>query len=162
MLHDTKTNFIKSEHSNRRYVLIDAEHAVLGRLASYVASMLMGKHKTCVTKSNLNGDAVIIINAEKIALTSNKMRTKMHMWHTGFIGGLKKISIDEQIKDNKADEVIKRAVKGMLAKGPLGYKMLSNLYVYNGAEHPHASQKPIIVDFLGKNVKNNIKRGLNA
>lgn len=161
MLHDTKTNFIKSEHANKKYVLINAEHAVLGRLASYVASILMGKHKTCITKSNDNGDNVIIINADKVALTSNKMKTKLHMWHTGFIGGLKKVTVGEQIQCGKADEVIRRAVKGMLSKGPLGYKMIGNLHIYNGAEHPHAAQKPIAIDFIKKNVKNNIKRGLN-
>lgn len=161
MLHDTKTNFVKAEHANKQYILIDAADAVLGRLSAYVASILMGKNKTCVTRSNDVGDYVIIVNADKVRLTGDKMTKKLHYWHTGAIGGIRKAVVGSQILHGKSDEVIRRSVKGMLPRGPLGYKMLTHLHVYGTSEHPHVAQQPKVVDFLSLNKKNNIRRSDN-
>lgn len=158
MLHDTKTRFIKSEQAEKQFVLLDASNVVLGRLATYAAKLLMGKHKACVTRCNDVGDHVIIINAEKIFLTGDKMNKKKHYWHTGYIGGIKSITARDEIAAGKADVMLKRAVKGMLPKGPLGYKLIKHLHVYNGSEHNHSAQKPVVVDFQAMNEKNKAVR----
>jgi large subunit ribosomal protein L13 len=121
--------------------VIDATDVVLGRLASQAATLLRGKHKPQFAPHVDTGDFVIVINADKVALTGNKRETKMTYHHSGYPGGLTTKSIGELL-DKRPDRVVERAVKGMLPKNTLGRKQLSKLKVYAGSDHPHAAQKP--------------------
>jgi large subunit ribosomal protein L13 len=121
--------------------VIDATDVVLGRLASQAATLLRGKHKPQFAPHVDTGDFVIVINADKVALTGNKRETKMTYRHSGYPGGLTTRSIGDQL-DKRPDRVVERAVKGMLPKNTLGRKQLSKLKVYAGADHPHAAQQP--------------------
>ena len=126
---------------DKEWVIIDAEGKILGRLASLVASMLRGKHKTNFTPHVDCGDNVIIINAEKVALTGQKMADKVYIRHTGFPGGQRFTSAEALLK-KKPIGMIEHAVKGMLPKNRLGSVMYKNMHVYAGTEHPHEAQKP--------------------
>ena len=126
---------------DKKWILIDAEGVVLGRLASIVATRLRGKHKASFTPNMDMGDNVIVINAEKIQLTGDK-RNKENYWHTGYPGGLKSISF-EKMQESAPEKIIQLAVKGMLPRNPLGRSMFRKLKVYSGADHPHAAQKPV-------------------
>ena len=126
----------------RKWYVIDAEGQVLGRLASQVASMLRGKHKPTFTPNCDCGDYIIIVNADKIVLTGRKMDKKIYRYHTGYPGGLKEITYRKLIA-KKSPFVVTEAVRRMLPKGPLGYKMAKKLFVYAGPEHKHAAQKPV-------------------
>ncbi|TAH32795.1 MAG: 50S ribosomal protein L13 [Alphaproteobacteria bacterium] len=137
-----------------KWYMIDATDLVLGRLAAYVASGLRGKLKATYTPNVLTGDKYVIINAEKVALTGNKMEGKVYRWHTGFPGGVKERTVKQILTGAHADRVIKDAVKNMIRKGPLRNQMLENLYVYAGTEHPHSAQQPQMVDVASKNRKN--------
>jgi len=126
---------------NKEWVIIDAEGAVLGRLASLVASMLRGKHKTNFTPHVDCGDNVIVINAEKVALTGEKWSGKEYVRHTGFPGGQRFTTAQELLKKNPIG-LVENAVKGMLPKNRLGSALYRNLHVYAGISHPHEAQKP--------------------
>ena len=126
---------------NKEWVIIDAEGKILGRLAAVVASMLRGKHKTNFTPHVDCGDNVIIINAEKIALSGQKMTDKVYTRHTGYPGGQRFITADEMLKKNPIG-LIEHAVKGMLPKNRLGSALYKNMHVYAGPEQPHEAQKP--------------------
>ena len=130
-----------SDISNKSWYIIDANGAVLGRLATKVAEVLRGKHKTSFTPYADMGDYVIVVNAEKIKVTGKKYDQKVYFHHTGYIGGEKYITLKEQLK-KKPEKVIENAVKGMLPKGPLGRKMYKKLFVYAGETHKHVAQKP--------------------
>ena len=135
-------SFIAKPHEvERKWYVIDAEGKNLGRLASEVASILRGKKKPIYTPHVDTGDYVIIVNAEKIAVTGNKMKQKVYKRHTGYPGGLREITL-EKLLDRKPEEVLKHAIKGMLPKGPLGRSMIKKLHVYAGPEHNHAAQQP--------------------
>ena len=136
------------------WVLIDAENLVVGRLASLVASRLRGKHKPTYTPNMDCGDHVIIINAEKVALTGNKRADKTYYWHTGYPGGIKERKAGQILDGEHPERVMEKAVQRMLPRGPLGRKQLSNLKVYVGAEHPHEAQKPEVLDVAALNPKN--------
>ena len=125
----------------RKWYVIDAEGQTLGRLASEVAKILRGKNKPIFTPHADTGDYVIVVNAEKIAVTGNKLNNKIYYRHSDYVGGLKQTTLKEKLAKAPTD-VIELAVKGMLPKGPLGSKMYKKLFVYAGAEHPHAAQKP--------------------
>jgi len=125
----------------RRWHVIDATDVVLGRLASQTAQLLRGKHKPQYAPHVDTGDFVIVVNAEKVALTGNKRQTKMAYRHSGYPGGLSAKSVGELL-ETRPTRVVEQAVKGMLPKGSLGRKQLSKLKVYAGAEHPHAAQQP--------------------
>ncbi|MFD0560530.1 LSU ribosomal protein L13P [Stackebrandtia endophytica] len=125
----------------RQWHIIDAADVVLGRLASQTAQLLRGKHKPIFAPHIDTGDFVIVVNAEKIVLTGNKREKKMAYRHSGYPGGLKKISY-AQLLDTKPERAIQLAVKGMLPHNKLGRKMLTKLKVYAGPEHPHAAQQP--------------------
>lgn len=129
----------------KEWVLVDAEGQALGRLASVVALMLRGKHKTSFTPHVDCGDNVIVINAEKIALTGAKMTDKEYIRHTGYPGGQRIVRADALMKKNPA-RLIEYAVKGMLPKNRLGAAIFKNLYVYVGPEHKHEAQKPKSID----------------
>lgn len=129
----------------KEWVLVDAEGQTLGRLASVVALMLRGKHKTSFTPHVDCGDNVIVINAEKVALTGAKMTDKEYIRHTGYPGGQRIVKADELMKKHPT-RMIEYAVKGMLPKNRLGAAIFKNLYVYEGPEHKHEAQKPKSID----------------
>ena len=126
---------------DRKWYVVDAAGMTLGRLASEVASILRGKNKPIFTPHMDTGDYVIVINAEKIAVTGRKLDQKIYYRHSDYVGGMKQETLKEKLK-KKPESVIEHAVKGMLPKGPLGRQMYRKLYVYAGPEHKHAAQKP--------------------
>ena len=126
----------------KQWLLIDAEDVVLGRLASNVSKILRGKHKANFTPHVDCGDNVIIINAEKVKLTGNKLRDKKYYWHTGYPGGIKETTAKKIIEGKNPDKIIRLAVQRMIPKGPLGRQQISNMKVYCGESHPHDSQVP--------------------
>ncbi len=136
-----KTKSANKSTVNKEWILIDASDAVLGRLASKVAFVLRGKHRPDFTPHVDCGDYVIVINAEKVKLTGNKLTQKQYISHSGYPGGQKTITPEELFK-KKPISIIERAVKGMLPKSRLGREMFRNLYVYEGPEHPHEAQVP--------------------
>ena len=131
----------KKEDVVRNWYVIDAEGVALGRLAAKVATVLRGKHKPTYTPHIDCGDCVIVINAEKVNLTGNKLNDKIYYNHSGYTGGLRERTAKEMIEKYPV-EMVERAVKGMLPKGRLGRQMYTKLFVYAGSEHPHAAQKP--------------------
>jgi len=126
----------------RQWHVIDASDVVLGRLATHAATLLRGKHKPTFAPHVDTGDFVIVVNAEKIALTGNKRKTKVAYRHSGYPGGLKKTSYDELLT-KRPDRAIELAVKGMLPHNKLGNRLIRKLKVYAGPEHPHAAQQPV-------------------
>ncbi len=131
----------KKNEVARQWFIVDASGVVLGRLATKVASVLKGKHKTIYTPHVDTGDFVVVINADKIQLTGKKLDDKQYFHHTGYPGGLKAITAGKLLK-TKPEEVIKAAVRGMLPKNPMGRDMILKMKVYSGSEHPHDAQKP--------------------
>lgn len=125
----------------RDWCLVDATDKTLGRLATEVASRLRGKHKPTYTPHMDTGDNIIIVNAEKIKVTGNKLADKFYYHHTGYIGNLKSISLGKQLQQHP-ERVLESAIKGMLPKNPLGRAMFKKLHVYAGPEHPHIAQQP--------------------
>ncbi len=126
---------------DRKWYVIDAEGKTLGRLASEAAAILRGKHKPTFTPHMDMGDHVIVINAEKIHLTGNKLQDKKYNFHSGYVGGLKTFTAGQMI-ERKPEKMLELAIKGMLPKNRLGRQMYTKLNVYAGAEHPHQAQKP--------------------
>ena len=139
------TFMAKASNVERQWYVIDAEGEVLGRLASKIAMILRGKHKPTFTPHVDTGDYVIVINADKMVLTGNKLDEKLYRHHTGYPGGLKETTYRVMMA-KKPEFVLKEAVRGMLPKGPLGYAELKKLHVYRGAEHEHQAQKPVAFD----------------
>ncbi|MBF0204270.1 MAG: 50S ribosomal protein L13 [Desulfamplus sp.] len=135
----------KRSDNKEKWCIIDATDKVLGRIASQVASRIRGKNNPLFTPHADTGDWVIVINADKIRLTGNKLDQKRYYRHTGYMGGIKSITARELL-EKKPEELLRKAVKGMLPKNPLGRKLNTKLHVYTGNDHPHASQKPEIVD----------------
>jgi large subunit ribosomal protein L13 len=140
-----KTVSANKETANKNWVLVDAENQNLGRFASIVAKLLRGKYKTNFTPHVDCGDNVVVINAEKINLTGNKMEDKEYIRHTGHPGGQRFTKVKDLIANKPAD-VIEKSVKGMLPKNKLGRVIYSNLYVYAGNNHPHEGQAPKAID----------------
>jgi large subunit ribosomal protein L13 len=131
----------KPAEVRREWYLVDADGKTLGRLASELARRLRGKHKPQFTPHVDTGDYIVVVNAEKVRVTGNKLRDKMYHHHTGYIGNLKSINLEKQLV-KAPDRVITHAVKGMLPRGPLGRDMLRKLRVYAGPEHRHEAQQP--------------------
>ena len=123
------------------WFIVDAKNLILGRLSSFLATRLMGKHKISYTDNNLCGDKIVIINAKKVILTGDKLNKKK-FWHTGYPGGIKNKTIKEILGSKNSTSLLRNSVKNMLKKGPLGRQQLKNLYIYPNTEHPHAGQKP--------------------
>ncbi len=140
-----KTYVPKLSELQHDWWLVDADGLTLGRLATQVAMRLRGKHKPTFTPFLDTGDHVIVVNAEKLVLTGNKLQDKMYRRHSGYPGGLKEIRAEELLEKHP-ERLIEFAVKGMLPKGPLGRKMLRKLKVYKGPVHPHAAQKPVALE----------------
>ena len=138
----------------KKWVLIDAEGVVLGRLAALVASRLRGKHKPTFTPHVDDGDNVIIINADKVKLTGRKYTDKKYYWHTGHPGGIKERTARQIIEGRFPERVVQKAVQRMLPEGPLARQQLRNLRVYAGADHPHEAQSPEVLDVAAMNSKN--------
>lgn len=136
-----KTFTANAQSVERDWCVVDATDKTLGRLAAEVASRLRGKHKPEFTPNVDTGDHIIVVNAEKIKVTGNKLTQKKYYHHTGYIGNLKSISLGEQLQ-KRPERVIQRAVKGMLPRNPLGRAMFRKLHVYAGPEHPHQAQQP--------------------
>jgi|SRR5690606_12680570 len=141
-----KTYWTKEEDVERKWFVVDAEEQTLGRLASQVATVLRGKHKPVYNPSVDTGDYVIVINAEKIHTTGQRLDQKKYYSHSGYPGGLRERTLREELEKHP-DRVITRAVKGMLPKNVLGRKMLRKLKVYAGPEHPHQAQQPEPLEF---------------
>ena len=123
------------------WFIVDAKNLILGRLSSFLATRLMGKHKISYTDNNLCGDKIVIINAKKVILTGDKLNKKK-FWHTGYPGGIKNKTIKEILESKNSTSLLRNSVKNMLKKGPLGRQQLKNLYIYPNTEHPHAGQNP--------------------
>jgi large subunit ribosomal protein L13 len=141
-----KTFTPKPASIQRAWHVVDASDLPLGRLASEVAQILRGKHKPIYTPHLDTGDFVIVVNAEKIAVTSDKSQSKIYYRHSGFPGGIKAETF-ESLLQRRPEAVVERAVRGMLPKNKLGRKMLRKLRVYAGPDHPHEAQQPQILDF---------------
>ncbi len=140
-----KTFSAKTNQVNRQWLVIDATEKTLGRLATEVATRLRGKHKPEYTPHVDTGDYVIVINADKVAVTGNKRKQKIYHHHTGYIGGLKSISFEKLMKTHP-ERAITYAVKGMIPRNPLGRSMMKKLKVYAGDSHPHTAQQPQVVE----------------
>ncbi len=135
------TQVAKQSEVNRSWFVVDMNDQVLGRAATEIARILRGKHKPIYSPSVDTGDFVVVVNAEKVKLTGNKLAEKKYYHHTGFPGGIRSITAEKLIEE-KPEELIKKAVKGMLPKNKLGRQMIKKLKVYSGGEHPHSAQQP--------------------
>lgn len=149
-----KTYSAKPAEVDKKWVLIDAQGLVVGRLASIVAMRLRGKHKPTFTPHVDCGDNVVIVNADKVVLTGQKVQKKVYYHHTGFIGGIKERSAKSILEGRFPERIVEKAVERMLPRGPLGRQQLSNLRVYPGPDHPHAAQQPESLDIAVMNRKN--------
>ena len=149
-----KTFSIKSHQIIKNWLLIDADKAILGRLAVISANILRGKNKPEYTPNQDCGDNLIIINSDKVALTGKKETNKIYYRHTGFPGGIKQITPLKMKEKNKSKDIIKLAIKRMIPKGPLGKQQLSNCKIFNGSEHSHQAQSPTLIDISKFNNKN--------
>ncbi|MBR1734944.1 MAG: 50S ribosomal protein L13 [Alphaproteobacteria bacterium] len=152
-----RTFSLKAAQVQKNWVMIDAKDLILGRLSAVIASHLRGKHKPEFTPSMDCGDYVIVINADKVRVTGNKLEDQTLYWHTGYPGGLKSRTLKETLASKHPERAITKAVERMLPKGPLGRKMLGNLKIYAGESHPHTAQQPKILDVASMNAKN-VKR----
>jgi large subunit ribosomal protein L13 len=149
-----KTFNIKPADVQKKWVLIDADGLVLGRLATIIATRLRGKHLPTYTPHVDCGDNVIVINAEKVRVTGNKLRDKVFYWHTGYPGGIKEASIGQRLGGKYPERVIEKAVERMISRGPLQRQQMKNLRIFKGEAHPHEAQQPTRLDVAGMNRKN--------
>ena len=147
---------LKPAEVTRGWTLIDAEGLVLGRLAAIVAQRLRGKHKPQYTPHVDCGDNIVVINAEKIVLTGNKVGQKLFHYHTGHPGGIKERTITQRLEGKNPGSVIEKAVERMITRGPLQRAQMKHLYVYAGAQHPHEGQQPVKLDVASMNRKNTL------
>ena len=141
-----KNNSIKSDSKSDKWYLIDAEDQVLGRLSTFLAIRLMGKHKVSYSANECIKDKIVVINAKKIILTGKKIYKKKY-WHSGYPGGIKNKTYKEILNSKNSTLVLKDAVRRMLKKGPLSRKQLKNLYIYSNDKHPHSANNPSILNF---------------
>lgn len=152
-----KTYVAKPAEVEKKWLLIDAEGLVVGRLAAIIANHLRGKHKTSFTPHVDCGDNVIVINADKVKFTGRKLTQKFYYRHTGYAGGIKEIRADKALGGRFPERVLEKAVERMVPRGPLGRQQMRNLRVYAGPTHPHEAQNPVVLDVASMNAKN--KRG---
>ena len=152
-----KTYMAKPQTVDKKWLLIDAEGLVVGRLATIIANRLRGKHKPTFTPHVDCGDNVIVINADKVRFTGRKLTQKFYYRHTGYPGGIKELRADKALGGRFPERVLEKAVERMIPRGPLGRQQMRNLRLYAGADHPHAGQNPEVVDVAAMNAKN--KRG---
>jgi len=140
-----KTYWAKPDEIEKKWFVVDADNKILGRLATELAVILMGKHKPTYTPSIDTGDFIVVVNAEKFAVTGSKMDDKIYYRHSGYLGGIKERTLKEQL-EKKPEEVIRMAVRRMLPKTKMGRAMIKKLKIYTGAEHPHAAQNPEVLE----------------
>ncbi|MBF0555524.1 MAG: 50S ribosomal protein L13 [Nitrospirae bacterium] len=140
-----KTKFMKKDEFERKWYVVDAHSKVLGRLATRIAIYLRGKNKAIFTPNVDTGDFIIVVNAEKVKLTGNKLNDKVYYHHTGYVGGIKQETAKDRLRRHP-DKVVRAAVWGMLPKNRLGRAMIKKLKIYKGGQHPHAAQKPEALD----------------
>jgi large subunit ribosomal protein L13 len=152
------TTSLKAREIEKSWVLIDAEGLVVGRLASIIASRLRGKHKPGYTPNLDCGDNVIVINADKVRFTGNKLTDKVYYRHTGYPGGIKSTTPQKVLEGKFPERVLTKAVERMIPNGPLGRRQMKNLRVFAGTEHPHTAQDPETIDVAGMNRKNKVTR----
>ncbi|WP_068316169.1 50S ribosomal protein L13 [Polycladidibacter hongkongensis] len=152
-----KTHSTKVAEVEKKWILIDAEGVVVGRLAAFIANRLRGKHKPTYTPHIDDGDNVIVINADKVVLTGKKYENKKYYWHTGHPGGIKERTARAIIEGRFPERVLEKAVQRMMPGGPLSRRQLSNLRVYANADHKHEAQSPEVVDVKSLNAKNALR-----
>src|SRR3989338_4669570 len=140
-----KSYMAKAGETEQKCYLIDAKDKILGKVATKAATILRGKHKPVYTPDVDTGDMVVIINAEKIAVSGNKLLTKEYQRYTGYHGGQKRVRLEELL-DRSPTQVLRLAIERMIPSGPLGYKVKTKLKIYAGEKHPHAAQKPIALE----------------
>jgi len=154
-MHTPMTRAAKASDVTHGWIVVDAEGAVVGRLASFIAKRLRGKHRADFTPNVDTGDFVVVINADKVAFTGKKMLNKVYHRHTGHPGGIKETTPSKILGGKHPERVVEKAVERMMPKeSPLARRQLAKLRVYAGAAHPHAAQNPVIVDFKSHNRKN--------
>ncbi len=151
------TPFIKKKEIKNDWYLINAENAVVGRLAAFISILLRGKNKSQFNPHMDNGDFVVVTNIEKMKFTGKKLTNKIYYRHTGHPGGIKEINPMRLMKKNKTQDILRLAVKRMLPGGPLAKKQLTKLKIYLGDKHPHEIQKPKVVNFNELNKKNTLR-----
>ncbi len=149
-----KTYSAKPAEVDKKWLVVDADGLVVGRLAALIAARLRGKHKATFTPHIDCGDNIIVINAEKAVLTGNKRTDKIYYRHTGYPGGIKSVTADKVLDGKYPERVIEMAVQRMMPGGPLSRAQLKNLKVYGGSDHPHEAQKPEVLDVASLNGKN--------
>lgn len=149
-----KTYSAKPSDIEKKWLLIDADGLVVGRLAALIAMRLRGKHKATYTPHMDCGDNIIVVNAEKVLLTGNKRTDKVYHWHTGYPGGIKTRTADKLLDGRFPTRVLEKAVERMMPGGPLSRRQMKNLKLYAGAEHPHEAQQPAKLDIASLNSKN--------
>jgi large subunit ribosomal protein L13 len=137
----------------KNWIIVDLKDLILGRVSSFIAHRLMGKHRADYTPHVDCGDHIIVINSDAIVLTGKKETDKIYYHHTGYPGGIKSIAV-RAVREKKSETLVKKAVERMLGTGPLAYKQLTRLHIYAGAEHPHIAQQPELIDFASLNRKN--------
>lgn len=148
------TRSIKPAEVEKNWHLIDADGLVLGRVAVIIANLLRGKHKVSYTPHVDCGDQVVVINADKIKLTGNKLKNKIYYKHTGYPGGLKEVTAEKVLEGRFPERVLEKAVERMIPRGPLGRDQMRALHLYNGTDHPHAGNQPVALDVASMNRKN--------
>ena len=149
------TTYVKAAEVEKKWILIDAQNAVVGRLATFVAMRLRGKHRADYTPNVDCGDNVVIINADKVKFTGRKLDQKTYYWHTGHPGGIKERTAGKILDGRFPERILEKAVERMLPKeSPLARKQMTHLKIYNSAEHPHEAQSPEVIDFVSMNPKN--------
>ena len=149
------TASLKPADVEKKWIVIDAENAVVGRLASFIAMRLRGKHRPDYTPHVDSGDFVVVVNADKVKFTGNKLKDKTYYWHTGYPGGIKERTADKILGGKYPERILEKAVERMLPKeSPLARKQLGHLKIYAGAEHPHVAQSPETIAFDKLNAKN--------
>ena len=151
------TPFIKKKEIKKDWYIINAQNAVVGRLAAYISNVLRGKNKPKYNPHMDNGDFIVVTNVDKIKFSGKKFKDKKYYRHTGHPGGIKISTPLSLTEKNKTEEILKLAVKRMLPGGPLAKKQLTKLKIYNGEKHPHEIQKPIIIDFEKLNKRNTVR-----
>jgi large subunit ribosomal protein L13 len=150
------TASLKPADVEKKWIVIDAENAVVGRLASFIANRLRGKHRPDYTPHVDCGDFVVVVNADKVRLTGRKLQQKTYYWHTGHPGGIKERTADKILGGRFPERILEKAIERMIPRGPLGRQQMRNLRIFKGSEHPHAAQNPEVLDIASMNRKNKV------
>jgi large subunit ribosomal protein L13 len=149
------TASLRPSEIEKKWIVVDAENAVVGRLASFIAMRLRGKHRADYTPHMDCGDHVVVINADKVKFTGRKLDQKTYYWHTGYPGGIKSRTAGKILNGRFPERILEKAVERMLPKeSPLARKQMTHLRIYHSAEHPHEAQSPEVIDFKAANPKN--------